>query len=61
MQNNIQITKQADNIVSDINYRITDITDPLAEINNIVVVYEELTEEEKATVDAFRTLMESKA
>ena len=61
MQNNIQITKQADNIVSDINYRITDITDPLAEINNVVVVYEELTVEEKATVDAFRTLMESKA
>ena len=61
MQNNIQITKQVDNIVSDINYRITDITDPLAEINNIVVVYEDLTEEEKATVDAFRALMYSKA
>ena len=61
MQNNIQITKQVDNIVSDINYRITDITDPLAEINNVVVVYETLTVEEKATVDAFKALMESKA
>jgi len=60
MQNNIQITKQVDNIVSDINYRITDITDPLAEINNVVVVYEELTVEEKSTVDSFKALMESK-
>ena len=59
-QENILTTIQNGNTVKEVNVRIIDTTDPTAEINYITMDYAALSPEEKAVVDAYVALAESK-